>query len=396
MKFSVLLPTRNRLEYLRYAVETVLRQDYGDWECIISDNFSQQDIAGYAQSLVDTRIKYYRTASSISVTDNWNNALDKSTGEYVIMLGDDDGLMQRYFTTMRDLIGEYGHPDLIYTKAFLYAYPGAIPEHPNGYLQKGQALFIPTPKGPFLLDPRQARKMVRQSLNFRISFAYNMQHSLVSRGLIDSLREYGAFYQSPFPDYYATNVMMLKAERILIYPRPMVTIGITPKSYGFFHFNQREAEGVRFLKSLPDPTSDHDLEHVLLPGTNINTSWLLAMEAIKANYGAEFALSVNHRRYRFLQIVHVYKECYLDKRLSRGDLLELEARMHGWEKFVYHAGLSIFLVLARCVPQRQRHRVVNRVVLELTRQFPRWKPKMSRRMYRNIIEVFERVDPLRN
>ena len=44
MKFSVLLPTRNRLEYLRYAVETVRRQDYADWEIIVSDNCSEDDI----------------------------------------------------------------------------------------------------------------------------------------------------------------------------------------------------------------------------------------------------------------------------------------------------------------------------------------------------------------
>ena len=38
MKFSVLLPTRNRLEYLRFAVESVLRQDDPGWELVISDN----------------------------------------------------------------------------------------------------------------------------------------------------------------------------------------------------------------------------------------------------------------------------------------------------------------------------------------------------------------------
>src|SRR5687768_14162221 len=120
MKFSVLLPTRNRLEYLRYAVQTVLRQDYADWELIISDNFSEDDIAGYVQSLNDERIKYYRTDSFVPVTDNWNNALYKSSGDYVIMLGDDDGLMPGYFTTMQRLIAEYSEPDVIYTKAYIF------------------------------------------------------------------------------------------------------------------------------------------------------------------------------------------------------------------------------------------------------------------------------------
>ena len=77
MKFSVLLPTRNRLELLKYAIETVRRQDYDNWEIIISDNYSEEDIAGYIQSLKEPRIKYYRTDSFVPVTDNWNNALEK-------------------------------------------------------------------------------------------------------------------------------------------------------------------------------------------------------------------------------------------------------------------------------------------------------------------------------
>ncbi len=48
---SVLLPTRNRLEYLRTAIETVRRQDDGDWELVVSDNDSEEDIAGHVASL---------------------------------------------------------------------------------------------------------------------------------------------------------------------------------------------------------------------------------------------------------------------------------------------------------------------------------------------------------
>jgi len=70
MKYSVLLPTRNRLKYLRYAVETVRRQDYDNWEIIISDNCSEEDIEGFAGSLQDPRVRHYRTESFIPVTDN--------------------------------------------------------------------------------------------------------------------------------------------------------------------------------------------------------------------------------------------------------------------------------------------------------------------------------------
>ncbi len=84
-------------------------------------------------------------------------------------------------------------------------------------------------------------------MNFRVTFDYNMQFSLMSRKLVEELKPYGSFFQSPYPDYYASNVMMLKAERILIVPQPMVTIGISPKSFGFYFFNDAEKEGNEFL-----------------------------------------------------------------------------------------------------------------------------------------------------
>src|SRR5665811_1962196 len=120
MRFSVLLPTRNRLEYLRYAVESVLRQDDAAWEIVVSDNHSEEDFAGYVASLGDQRVRYARTEKFVPVTENWNNALRLSTGEYFVMLGDDDALLPGYFSSMRKRIAAFSGPDAIYHSALLY------------------------------------------------------------------------------------------------------------------------------------------------------------------------------------------------------------------------------------------------------------------------------------
>lgn len=388
MKISVLLPTRNRLAYLKYAVETVTSQDYDDWELIISDNFSEEDIAGYAGSLGDSRIKYYRTDSFVSVTDNWNNALEKSSGDYVIMLGDDDCLMKKYFTTVRCLIEEYAHPEAIYSRAYIYAYPGVIPNPVllDGYVElAGLADFLKSAEDPFWLDKKLAVKLVKESMNFRLEFDYNMQYTTISRRFIDALRDKGKFFQSPFPDYYAMNVLFLKAERLLIYPYPLVTIGITPKSYGFYHFNKREAEGVGFLKSLPSSTIARRLRRIVLPGTNMNTGWLCAMETIKANYGSEFDLQVNYRSYRLLQILNVYEDHYLHKRLAEEDFRELKKVMPHWERYVF--------ALIELIPQRRRETLAKQLKSTL-RQYPEVHPKRIIGRYGNILQVFEQNDPL--
>ena len=50
------------------------------------------------------------------------------------MLGDDDALLPGYVTALRDVIERLDHPDAVYCGAYLYAYPGVLPDAPEGYL----------------------------------------------------------------------------------------------------------------------------------------------------------------------------------------------------------------------------------------------------------------------
>jgi glycosyltransferase involved in cell wall biosynthesis len=201
IEFSILLPTRNRLEYLKLAVESVLRQDVQDWQLVISDNDSEQDIAGYVASLDDRRIVYGRTERLLAVTENWNRALSMSDGEYVIMLGDDDALLDGYLRRMQQLIARFEQPDVIYTKALLFTYPGVDPARPSGWLMDhGCGEFFAGASEPFVLGHTRALELVRGAMGFRLRYDFNAQFALISRRVIDSLLAYGDFYQSDFPD----------------------------------------------------------------------------------------------------------------------------------------------------------------------------------------------------
>ncbi len=392
MKFSVLLPTRNRLEYLRFAIETVRRQDYADWELIVSDNDSEEDIAGYVASCSDPRIRYRRTARFVPVTENWNYALEPSTGDYVIMLGDDDGLMPGYFRTMSELVTTFDHPELVYTSGYLFAYPGVLPEHPNGVLDHYRnGVFFESRTDPFWLDPRRARQLVTDAMNFRMKFAFNMQYSLIGRPLIETLRPLGLFFQSPFPDYYATLVMFLKARRILIEPKPLVAIGITPKSYGFYLFNDREPEGVEFLNSLAPGSIPEETRRMLLPGTNMNTSWLLAMEAVAAKLGAEFGLRVNHRRYRLLQILRVLRSYYRAPDRGREAVEQLRQRLRWHERLAFNTALVGLSATQRVMGPRQQA-AVRGLVRRITRRLRgsvEWHPSQTGQHLQSMLDVFE-------
>lgn len=389
MKFSVLLPTRNRLDLLAFAIETVRRQDHADWEIVVSDNCSEEDVGGYVASLRDPRIRYHRTERFVPVTDNWNRALERSTGDYVVMLGDDDGLMRGYFSSMERILRQAESPDVVYTNAFLYAYPGVMPSNPAGFLRTytNRPIFAGA-REPFWLGADRARAFARDSLRFRATFDYNMQFSLVSRRQIEASKVHGSFFQSPYPDYYATNALMLEASRILVDPAPRIAIGISPRSFGFFYFNGAEADGNQFLNNLPDPRMLERLVDVILPGPVMNTSWLVAMETLATNLGPALPAPVDHDRYRRIQILAVYAAVLAGKR-PESDLRLLRDRLRPGERLRLGAFLS---ALVRLAPRRYRPTLARRVE-EASGSHPRIHMPDVAGTYSTMLDVFERVDP---
>jgi glycosyltransferase involved in cell wall biosynthesis len=307
MKFSILLPTRNRLELLKLAIQSITNQPYKDWEIIVSDNYSEENIDGFITSLKDSRIKYYGTERFITVTENWNNALQQATGDYHIMLGDDDALLPCCLESLAENIESFAQPEAIYFDAFQYAYANVIPGKSHAFIQRGYSdFFSDTEKSPFLLKQDTRLSLIHHSLNFRLKFGFNMQHYAVHKSLVEKLKKRGDFYQSPYPDYYAANVLLLSAKRMLAVPKPLIVIGISPKSFGFYYFNDEQTKGHEFLNNQPSDDIGYKLTNALLPGSELNSNWLYAMETLKTRFPEVSNLEVGYQRYRYLQLYALY------------------------------------------------------------------------------------------
>jgi glycosyltransferase involved in cell wall biosynthesis len=392
MLLSVLLPTHNRLEYLRYAVESVRRQDDDDWEIVVSDNDSIDDVAGYVSDGRDSRIRYVRTDSFVPVTENWNNALRHSRGDYVVMLGDDDALLPGYISALRRLVEGFHRPEVIYTGALLFAYPGVMPDGPAGYVRSGSsAPFFAGAKEPFALDASEARALVRDAMSLRATYPFNMQYVAVARATTERLAGDGDFYRSPFPDFYAMNLLFARASSIIIDPEPRVVIGITKSSYGYFHFNQREAEARALLNNdATEPEVRRALAGLLVPGTNLNTGWLLAMESLHRTLGSPDSLRPDYRRYRLLQAVYSYQHHYVEGSVSRADLTALRSRLTRPERIAFTLVAPVLGALVRRTPAELRRRVGRIFDVALRQQARGRRPPLEMGRYQNMLELIER------
>lgn len=384
MKFSILLPTRNRLDLLRYAVESVRLQDYSDWEIVISDNASTEDVAHFSASYADARIRYYRSERLLPVTENWNEALKHSTGDYQIMLGDDDALMRDCLTVAREQIDKWSYPDAIYSQALQFAYPGVMPGHPRGFVQTAYNAFLKGVERPFLLSRRTKLDMVHGAMNFRLLFGFNMQHFIFSRRLVEAIRGKGPFFQSPYPDYYAANAILLAADSVLANPRPLVMIGISPKSFGYYYFNRRESEGVDFLQNTASDDVYARLRPVLVPGTNMNDSWLCAMEILRENFAGQPELRVGRRRYRLLQYYALWKA------KSWGSIPTLLRYVRIWEMAVYAPALVLYVIT--CVLPSAIRRRLQTTLHDMYSASPAFEARRKTVSYRNILEAVQNYD----
>jgi glycosyltransferase involved in cell wall biosynthesis len=86
---SVILPTRNRIEYLRQALDSVLVQTRPPEEIFIIDDGSDQPVSEQLP-LGDPRVRVLRHARSLGVAAARNAGIRAATGELIAQLDDDD------------------------------------------------------------------------------------------------------------------------------------------------------------------------------------------------------------------------------------------------------------------------------------------------------------------
>src|SRR5581483_9977558 len=108
-RLSVLMPTYNYARYLPEAIESVLQQDFQEFEMIIVDDCSwdesEEVIRRYAAR--DSRIRFRINRPNRGMVANWNYCLSLARGEYVqFLFGDDKLANSRTLTRMVQLLDE--------------------------------------------------------------------------------------------------------------------------------------------------------------------------------------------------------------------------------------------------------------------------------------------------
>ncbi len=105
MKISILLTTYNGASCIKETVDSLLKQNYKNYEIIAHDNSSKDNTVGILKSYKNPKIKIYINKINLGYPKNLEGARQKATGDILFLMGQDDlladGVLQKINDTFQ-------------------------------------------------------------------------------------------------------------------------------------------------------------------------------------------------------------------------------------------------------------------------------------------------------
>jgi glycosyltransferase involved in cell wall biosynthesis len=114
-KITICIPTFNRINLLPFAIESVLKQTYQNFELIICDDGSSDGTVELMSQYTDSRIKYIRHPQNIGKSNNMRSGFDAASGEYFIKFDDDDRLTPDFIAHTAQILDNNSNIDFVGT-----------------------------------------------------------------------------------------------------------------------------------------------------------------------------------------------------------------------------------------------------------------------------------------
>jgi len=229
MKISIIIPTRERAMYLRQCLKTIVEIENPDIEIIISNNASEGETEKVVEEFSDKRIKYFRTPKRVSMRENFEFSVKKSTGDYVIMIGDDDGMLPQQFNYLVDILNDF-RPDCISWSFPTYTWPNSNEIRTQKKTSIRKRMLFGEVK---VNDSDILRQQLLDCTLETFDAVPKIYHGCSSRDYIDRISSNsGVVFNGSVPDIYFSYRAIIEGGRFVHVNHPFSISGNSPASTG--------------------------------------------------------------------------------------------------------------------------------------------------------------------
>ncbi|MBK7811444.1 MAG: glycosyltransferase family 2 protein [Saprospiraceae bacterium] len=225
-KLTILIPTRDREEYLIWCIKSCLNSSYHPLEVLICDNSSTSLTHDTFLSFSDPRLKYIKAPTFLSMVANWEFAISQVEEGFISILGDDDAFLPEGVVKAMGHLKKNSLKSISWRQAS-YRWPG------NEFAKIPELYELPISSGNSIRKPKDFINSVLQA-RLHPNNLPCIYHGIVHIDLIRKVKEIGngQFFNSRIPDYYAIMILSCVVDDYIYSYEPLTIAGSSPKSNG--------------------------------------------------------------------------------------------------------------------------------------------------------------------
>lgn len=227
---SVVIPTKNRQQYCILVIRQVVKSTSDQVEIVIQDNSDDDRLRTEIELLDSERVIYNYEKRPLSFVENFNKALSIAHGEYLCLIGDDDGILPNIEDAVR--YAKYKNLDaLIPETSAVYLWPSKNPIVKGG----GEGyLVVSNLRNRFssVSSRDSVEQLLRQGFqDYQKTNIPRLYHGLIHRRLLEMIEiRAGAFISGLTPDIYIAVALGLVCKKVEKVSFPITISGICPSS----------------------------------------------------------------------------------------------------------------------------------------------------------------------
>ncbi len=121
-RWSVMIPVRNRLDFLEQCLRSVLNQapEPEEMQIEVVDNSTRESgVEDFVRHLGGTRVSYFRQPRDVGMAENWNTCIERARGHLVHILHDDDWVASEFYARLSEAANRFPEAAVFLSRCFV-------------------------------------------------------------------------------------------------------------------------------------------------------------------------------------------------------------------------------------------------------------------------------------